>query len=279
MAAYGSAGAVLGVAALMLLLPVASATIITKPFHGWTSGISYSVSQSGCSHAKQTKIPTWHKLTGVFQTGGTAKSPACRSSPSANSAYWGGSLNLNGNLKFLTSGTHNVTVTWKLAMAEAWSLTPFSGCTLNYAASFSTCAAYAEVSIFSYIFITDTSNSTWGTYGYGYAIGGFLDYYNYTSSQNYSENFAGSHYGGNFSYGNNSGSFTGTTVQSSMITLSGTSAINKTDKYTAQIYFSVGADTGAYIQNAKAVGSASAAASVNMAGAAYGATLGSISIT
>jgi len=164
-------------------------------------------------------------------------------------------------------------------MAELWSLTPFSGCVLNYAAAYSTCAAYSEVSIFSYIFITDQSNSTWGTYGYGYAIGGFLDYYNYTSVQNYSQNYAGTHYGGNYSSGNLSGSFTGTTVQSSMIALSGTSSIVKTDVYVAQIYFSVSADTGAYVQSAHSTGAASAAASVNMGTLGNGATLGSISIT
>ncbi|MCI4317869.1 MAG: hypothetical protein L3J96_04960, partial [Thermoplasmata archaeon] len=180
-AAYCTSGAALAITMMMVLVPAASGTTIIHPFKGWGPTIQLDVGKSGCTTSKATHAPTWAKKSGTFRFAGYSNSPNCPKAPvGGSSGQADGDFGLYGILHFASSGNYTVTANWSVTYSAMWNLTPYASCKLVYTASYSTCDSYAEVTVYSYLFMTDESNSTWGTYGYGYAIGGFVDDYNYT---------------------------------------------------------------------------------------------------
>lgn len=268
-AAWGSVGGVAFVAAVMMLAPAASAVTIVKPYTHFSASISYSVTHAGCAKASFGHLPVWSKKTGLFRTAVKTSAPNCPASSSNNYADGVGSVNLFAAIHFKSSGNHTITAAWKISEVATWNATPYTGCTFS-SASFSACIAEADVEVFGYIFIDDLSNSTWGTYGYGFAIGGFNSVFNNTYSE--ISNL------GNFSGGSN-GAFAGTMAFNSTLNLTGTSAINKADNYTVQIYLQAFCYSAAYAYNgAKGVGKASAVASMDLASTGHAAALSAIVI-
>jgi hypothetical protein len=292
----GSAGAVMAVAAIMALTPVASASaanvVLTHPYKGFSESVSSSYSQGGCGRGKINLAPQVSLTKGTFRTDLSSSTPACKGVKRLSnqaSAYASMSLETTG-LNFAAAlkahGTPRLNVTYSMKVNESWGMTEFSGCTLNYSAPYSTCQAYAEVSIFAYIFLDDESNSTWGPYGYGYAESNFVDIYtmSFADYQNWSQNYCYlgncTHYGGNYTIGTpGAGTFSGVINASNVINLTGSTAIGVHDVYDVEMYFEISVDSGAYTEAATATGSAAAYANVDAGTHGNGIVLDRIALT
>jgi hypothetical protein len=261
-ATFGSTGILVAVTALLVLAPITSAASANYliPRGKLTAGTQFDISKAACGKAKQTKAPHWSASTGNFLTAGSATAPVCKPSASENSASWSGSVSFISLLKFKASGNYTITLAWQIAESALWNATPYSSCALNYNAAFSTCLVSAESEIFGYAYLFDENN---GSY---FNFGTYVQLYNFTTVQNYSENYCSGAvctiYSGNTSSGNNS-AFSGTVFASSVLSATGSNAVVKGDTYELEAYLSVEAYADAYTENAHSTGSASATASTN----------------
>lgn len=281
LAAGGTVGAVVAISAMMLLTPLASATTISHPYFHFGVGTSNNAQKYGCATAKTLSFPKFGKRAGQFKGAGDANAPKCGASPIAEEGVWSGEVELVANIGFTTAASHSISANWKFDYSESWSETPFTGCVLNYSASYSTCAVDAESSIYAFGELWDETNSSWGPYGIGLAFDSYApDIYNFSYAQNYSQNYcyAGSCSlsGGNFSNGSPSGTFTGISYGNVTFNLTGSTAPTPGDKYQLQIYLYVEAIAEAYTESATAKTRGTASASIDMATAARAGTLLSV---
>jgi hypothetical protein len=273
LAGIGSGAAALGVIAIMLVAPLGGATLI--PIKKIGVSVSYSVGSAGCGKVKQFVSPHWSGS--AFLTGSKVNAPKCKPGPSGDNANWDAYVNLNTPLKFKTSGSHTITVSWAVTEAATWSVTPFSGCVLKNTMAYSWCEAYTDVFVTGYAYLQDNSN-----YSYFYFVSG-------TSMSNYStvENFSHTTCTGsscstsysNFSSPTLSGSVSGSFFQNETLSATGTYAVNKNDSYTLYVTLLVIADVGAQLMDATALGLGQASATVNLGTLGNGATLAGINVT
>lgn len=274
-AAFSSGGLAIAAAALMLLAPMSAGATVIIPVKKLGASVGYGVQTGACAKAKLLAAPKWTPSSGLFHTAGMVTAPKCGPSFSYNSAFLNSEVNLNTVIHFKANGNYTITVAWTITEASVWNATPWSSCTLNYKVAYSTCLASASSEIFGYAYLYDQNN---GSY---FNFGTYIQSFNYTSTQNYSENYcyAGTcyHYGGNSTYGGPSGSFSGTVMQNSTVSATGTKWVNSKDSYSLYVTLYVFLDASAYTQNAKATGTGSAIASMNLATLGNGAHLTSVS--
>jgi len=285
-AALGSGGAALAITMLMLLAPLSAAVTVVIPVAKLGAQVSYSVNTGACAKGKILIAPHWTPAGGMFKGAGSATAPKCAPSPSINSAFVNEGVGLQTTIHFKSGNSHNITVAWKITMSSSWTVTPYTGCVLNYKVSYSTCTTYASAEIFGFAYLYDQTNS-----GY-FNFGTYVDKYNTTSVQNYSNNYCYSgtcyHSGGNSTYGGPPGSFAGTWLGNSTIgaynksagpcsQTSGDCTVNNVDTYALYVQLYIFISVGAYTQNAKGTGAASAMATVNLGTIGNGAQLTSVS--
>jgi len=260
----GSAGAALAVAALMALVPMTAAATpslihISPKIFGAT--ISTGTTAGACGTAKITKSPSYSPRSQIFRGSISASSPACKPQSSENEgiAYWEG-LMTTTKLAFPTSGNHFLNFSWLFNVNESWSMTPYTHCAVNYADPASICDTYVEDTLYVQPILFDNSNSSWGPFGAGLAFSNSIDLYTFSFA--YVQNSSCS--GCNFSFGTpGAGSFVGTLNGTNSFNLSGTSVINKADKFSLQIIVEVECLTFAYKVDASTHGTPSASASIN----------------
>jgi hypothetical protein len=278
MAAYGTAVGVAAIAMMMILLPVTTATTIKAPFHGLAGSVGDNKSYGGCGKVTEKKSLRWHASTGILNGHGTATSPNCHGAQSAqNFADWISQVNLVGTLHFKANGSYNITNFWKVAWAATWNTTPFTNCTLNYAASQSECYESAEVQFYGQQLIYDQTTGT--NFALAQAPTGYsANFANYSYVENYSYNACPTctPSGGNFSSGTSlSGSFLGTTsVNSTIINYT----VNNVDTYYYNVFCIVWVLTSAEVLNAHTTGTGSGTASVDFATTGKGVQLQAIVI-
>jgi len=277
--ALATTGGVIAVAAVMLLLPAASALTISRPFKGYAISLQDNKSYGGCGSIHEIKAPKWETKAGMMIGDGTATSAACKGSKSsANLADWITTANLVGSLHFKANGTHNLTNLWKVAWTASWSVTPFVGCKLNYSAAFSECYASAEVEFYGQELVYDQTTGT--NFALAQSPTGFpASFANYSYAENYSSNSCPTctPSGGNFSSGSAlSGTFTGTTLANATIV---NYTVNNVDTYYYNIFCIVWVLTTAETSNAHATSGGVASATANFAGTGRGVTLGGIVIS
>lgn len=284
----GAAASVLAVSAIMLFVPIASAAsasaTISRPYTSLGSSTSFNAQQGACGHASVIKTPSWKSATGEFRSVLSSSAPLCKNKISANVAIAGASLNLIAAKVNLASVLKSslpptLNITWLMHVNETWDVSPYSGCVLNYNASYSICQSYAEDSIYGSTELIDLTNSTWGN-GYGYEYASF-DIYASTFEyvQNYSQNYycgvpVYCHGGGNYSFGTiGPGAFTGVVTGVNDFNLTGTNAIAPHDHYELQIGLSFEAIAESYTQSAKGIGHSSSSAYENIGTHGNGAVL------
>jgi hypothetical protein len=276
---WGSGGGVLLVAAMMALLPAATAATVHPasviPVSKFGATIGSDTTKGACGKAKIVKSPSWAKKRGTFLGSVSSSAPVCAPQTAPNEGETTTYADLQTTrIHFASSGSYVMNVSWAMKVNETWSLTPFATCTLNYAVPSSMCETWTEDTLYAYVMIDDLSNSTWGEYGYGYSFGSFIDVY--TSSFAY---FYNSTYG-NYSYGSaGAGSFSGTLNESNLLNLTGTSAINHSDQFEVSIYLEISTIALAYSISAKTTGKAAASASINAGTLGNGIKLRSITVT
>jgi hypothetical protein len=278
---FGTTATVLSVAALMVLLPVAAATssspMLSIPVKNLGATVSSDTTKGACGVAKLTKSPSWSKAKSLFRASSSSITPACGHQSAPNEAESTGALDLqNSDVKFPTSGSFVLNVSWTMKVNETWSMNPYSSCKVNYAVSTSMCMTYAEDTVYAYVMMYDLSNSSWGQYGYGYSFGTFIDLYLNTFAYVENESCVGC----NYSYGTpGSGSFVGTLNENNLLNLTGTSVINSHDHYEISIYLEVSTLAFAYSVSAKTTGTASASATINAGSSGNGIKLNSIIVS
>ena len=164
----GSIGLVVGgVAALMLLVPVASATTIVAPFPGAVPAVFTLLQSGGCGTGKLVKAPTWSATSGG---GGWSNSGSARScAHSAGSvgmdsfAVSEGEIDVGVPVK-LTSGAHTIVVNWSITAAGAQTFHLGAPCRAPPSnptgTSSSTCDVTAEAFLFGGAELEDTTNGT-----------------------------------------------------------------------------------------------------------------------
>ncbi len=278
-AGYATGGAVFAVSVVLMLLPAASAVAVggttTIPVKLFGGTLSSDTTKGACGDAKVVKGPTWSKALSSFRGIVNSTAPTCKASTSPNEGEATASMDLQlDNYHFASSGNFVMNVSWVMSVSETWSMIPYSSCTLNYANPSSECMTYTEDTLYSYVFIDDLSNSSWGEYGYGYSFGSSIDVY--LNSFAYVENLTY----GNYSYGlTGPGAFTGTLNESSTLNLSGMSKINHHDKFDLTIYLEISTLAFAYETDAKTTGHASAGANIDANSGGHGIKLTSITLT
>jgi hypothetical protein len=154
-------------------------------------------------------------------------------------------------------------------------MTPYKSCKLNYAIYESECLVTAGVEVYSYTYIWDETNNS-------YSQGSVSAFSAFGTVENYSQNYCYlgtgyGHSGGNYSFGNLSGSVSSSGPAYENFTTA--SPLNPSHVYEIEIALLVEADCDTQVLNAKAKGTASATATVDMGTAGLGAILKSVSLT
>lgn len=277
----GSTTAVLAVVAVMALAPATSAATAHPssivPVKIFGASLSTGTQQGACGSAKILKAPSWTDKSHKFRGSISASSPACKPSQSANEGIADVELLLTTTkLTFPVSGNLVMNLSWAFKVSEAWNMTPYSACKINYADPSSMCFSYVEDTLYTQPILFDESNGTWGPYGAGLAFSSAVDIY--TSSFAYVENASCA--GCNYSYGTpGPGSFSGVINGTNTFNLTGTSSINKADHFELEVIVLIQSITEAYAIDAKTRGSASASASINASSGGNGVLLRGITIT
>lgn len=276
-AGLGTAAGTLAIVALVALVPVSQAASATSrttvPITDFQTTIATDTQVGGCGSDKLVKAPHFSYTTRLFKGSVSADAPYCKALGSDNVGYAAEGIALtSSNIPFTHNGNYVLRFTWNVSVDGTWSLTPWSICALNYANLASACFVEVEA-VFSVVAeIIDDSNYSWGPYGDGvadstYLVASAIDYVGNTSYGNYSSGSTGS------------GSFSGPLNGTTTFTLSGTSAIVRSNTYTVALYLDIYAYVAAYAVYAKAAGKASASASVNCATGGNQAFLRSITLT
>jgi len=190
--AMGSAAGAATVTLLMVLSPLAAAAHTYKPpYTGMITSPYESTGQSGCGTATVSKPFNWSSTTGMATFSGKVASKSCSVivGPVGGDsyAYTDNEIQLALPLK-MTTGTHNITVNWKLS--PVISTTQTNGtCTGPTSATFFYCETYmySEFEVYSELYdLTNGSyvptvccNYYWEDYSYGYNE---TEWYNYSGT-------------------------------------------------------------------------------------------------
>jgi hypothetical protein len=280
-ATLGTTAAFVAVAALMFLAPLSAAAtgaiLVPKRSIGATTQLD--VQLAGCGKAHVGKAPHYATKTGVFLFSGTASAVPCKRAPMGSSAFNVGDLSMSAPIKVKASGNYVINMTWRVTQTSSWNMTPFSSCTLNYAASYSICLVEAEVSVYAFTYLYDSNGSYFNFGGAGASFNPFNISYVENYSQNYNCAPTCTHGGGNYSYGGLTGTDKGTFVRSTVLNASGSYALTKGTTYTLEVIFEEFASAYAEVESATATGTPSAFASMNAGTGGNSAQLQTVTVT
>jgi len=257
----------MAVALIMALSPAAAAAGHTyhAPYTGTVSQTSSYTSVSGCATGALTSPVNWSASTGTFTMAAKSSGKGCGTQLAGvgGNSYGSaeGGLEVAIPIKAATSAAHSISVNWKIHASVSESMTPGTCVTSNTTTFFQYCEVFADVSIYGFAYLVDTTN---GTYFYPT---NYWDYYNESYNETYC--YSGTCYlsAGSFAYG---------ALGNVSWFINGT--LNKLDSYAIVTYMYVYASSGAEAYTATLSGG-SASASVVLAGGPNKATLSSIVVT
>lgn len=235
---------------------VTGSIVIGAPFKSMGSSIQISTSVAGCGAYKVEKAPSWNKKTGEFRTAASSTASGCASPGIGTVAQWYTYLDLEQPITISANRAYQVNETWLVSATDSWNLTPYKSCKLNYAAPSSDCLATAGSEIYSYTIFEDLTN-----YSETFSFVTFLTNFSTVENYTYCSGSPCTPSGGNFSSGALSGSFSTTFYGYNNFT---TAVLNSTHKYEIYVVFLAETFAETQLVNAKAKGTASAAAAFNM---------------
>ncbi len=255
-------GSVAGaIALLMVLSPLASATVVIAPFHGQVD-IYKSLTTSGCAaKATFTHKPTFSLSTGKFLAAGTVSAKTCSGvlGQTANSQGVASGQALVALPITVGAGTHSVAATYGMTFSSSGAITPGHGnCpttkysyvnpsngSYSYNITSGVCLveAFSEALIYGEIY--DSTNNSYCPGSWCTAAGGVYGLYggyNFSYAENYTDIYWGCYgpgYGGycfsyNYTYSSPTTSWSSSGSTTNTVYLNGTFAAHH--RYTLLVF-------------------------------------------
>lgn len=205
LAGYGTIGVAAAAALLMVLSPLAGASVTkTPPFKGTVSLISKSTSIGGtCKSAALAKALHWVPKTGNVTGWVAAGAKSCTTffGNGYADAYAGGTVTVGLPLHFKASGAHNLSVASSLAatITAAWTGAPSCPMAMLISGTYTYSDCFADISAGTslYMQVYDKTNNT---YLYGDYHHTSVNFNNYSYVSNYSSCNGTTCYSSNYSF-------------------------------------------------------------------------------
>lgn len=276
-AAVGGSAAL--VAALMVLTPVAAASVgvgtTIAPYKGFGVVPYNSWSQGGCGHAKVVKNAHFSLKTGTGGWVDTASAKSCKAIfGSSSQGYASGEIELEIPVH-VSSGSHSIDLNWTVTVNSMESITLKGSCPSVTAPpsgySYQYCSVYGDAYMYAYSYMYDTNGTFLGYGGFTSVVSNYTEVYNDT----YCYNGNCSSY--NYSTPMTSGSFAGSMMFDQVISPS--VSFKATHHYVIIDYIYGGASAGVYGYPKSGYVGSSAVASLNAGTLGNGVSLNFITIT